>query len=226
MMPGALIIDSDGGWDDAFATALLAGDMDGSASGLRLITSVGGINDQKGGADLLDAVSRFVTSGTGSAVEVVVGGGKLAAEAGKQHLDASDWGITYREDCRQLLSHFDGRSHGSTAAATATTSTADVDTGGKNGVNEEGGSADAAAGAILRAVEESRAAGTTPVTLLALGPLTNIAALVRHASPATLASIHLIVMGGAVRVDGNAEGNAEFNFRLDIEAAQDVIHCR
>jgi len=233
-MPGALIIDSDGGWDDAFATALLAGDTDGSIPDLRLITSVGGINDQKGGADLLGAVSRFVAAGAGagadadSAVEVVVvvGGGKLAAEAGKRHLDASDWGVTYREDCRQLLSHFDGRGHGSTAAATAATTAADVDTGGKDGVEEGGGSADDAACAILRAVEESRAAGTTPVTLLALGPLTNIAALVRRAPPAALASIHLVVMGGAVRVDGNAEGNAEFNFRLDIGAAQGVMHCR
>ena len=63
----------------------------------------------------------------------------------------------------------------------------------------------------------------SPVTLIALGPLTNIAIL--HAtSPKTFAKLERIVMmGGGARVIGNMTPAAEFNIWYDPEAAARVF---
>ena len=61
------------------------------------------------------------------------------------------------------------------------------------------------------------------ITLIALGPLTNLAWLeLRH--PGALAkSARLVVMGGAVNAPGNVTPHAEFNFYSDPEAADAVL---
>lgn len=66
------------------------------------------------------------------------------------------------------------------------------------------------------------AAAPEPVTLVPLGPLTNIAVLLRE-RPEAAAGIHRIVlMGGAVGA-GNASAVGEFNIRQDPEAAEIVL---
>ena len=78
-----------------------------------------------------------------------------------------------------------------------------------------------------------------PVSILALGPLTNIAEVITAAPQSVLAIDDLVVMGGAVRVPGNlgsggliyAENRmAEWNIYIDPAAAQKVfetvIKCR
>ena len=61
------------------------------------------------------------------------------------------------------------------------------------------------------------------VTVIALGPLTNLARLLRR-HPGTLQSAaRIIVMGGAVDAPGNATPHAEFNFYSDPTAARLVI---
>lgn len=66
------------------------------------------------------------------------------------------------------------------------------------------------------------AAAPEPVTLIPLGPLTNIAVLLRE-RPEAARSIHRIVlMGGAVG-SGNASAVGEFNIRQDPEAAEIVL---
>jgi len=69
--------------------------------------------------------------------------------------------------------------------------------------------------------ERSRAVGD--LTLVATGPLTNVAAAlaVDPDLPDRLDAIH--VMGGAVRVGGNASAAAEYNLYADPEAAARVI---
>lgn len=64
---------------------------------------------------------------------------------------------------------------------------------------------------------------TVPVTLVAIGPLTNIATL--HASsPQTFAKLErLVIMGGGARVLGNITPAAEFNIWFDPEAAARVF---
>ncbi|OZB88102.1 MAG: hypothetical protein B7X41_09900 [Microbacterium sp. 14-71-5] len=62
-----------------------------------------------------------------------------------------------------------------------------------------------------------------PLTLIALGPLTNVAALIATA-PATAARLRRIVlMGGGARLLGNMTPTAEFNIWFDPEAAARVF---
>ena len=64
---------------------------------------------------------------------------------------------------------------------------------------------------------------STPTTLLALGPLTNVARLLRL-HPDTFRQVsHLVIMGGAVGVSGNVTPHAEFNFYSDPKAAKAVL---
>jgi pyrimidine-specific ribonucleoside hydrolase len=74
---------------------------------------------------------------------------------------------------------------------------------------------------LIRSVLE---AAPEPVTIAAVGPLTNVALLLRtHPELAgRIASIR--VMGGAV-TEGNTTASAEFNIWQDPEAAQIVLDC-
>ncbi|MBS1832231.1 MAG: nucleoside hydrolase [Acidobacteria bacterium] len=62
-----------------------------------------------------------------------------------------------------------------------------------------------------------------PMTVLAIGPLTNIAQALQK-KPSIAGRIkQLVIMGGAVRVPGNSNKTAEFNFWFDPEAARQVL---
>jgi inosine-uridine nucleoside N-ribohydrolase len=66
-------------------------------------------------------------------------------------------------------------------------------------------------------------AGPGQLTVVALGPMTNLAIALRL-RPAIAAKIRrLVFMGGNYRVPGNASPEAEFNFWFDPEAAQAVL---
>jgi purine nucleosidase len=62
--------------------------------------------------------------------------------------------------------------------------------------------------------------------LVAVGPLTNIALAIRRDPEALRGIKSLTVMGGAVRVPGNAGPVSEFNFFADPEAAAEVLAAR
>lgn len=73
---------------------------------------------------------------------------------------------------------------------------------------------------ITDLVEQSE----TPITLIALGPLTNVATLIT-ARPDIAARLgKVIIMGGGAKVLGNMTPAAEFNIWFDPEAAQKVFH--
>lgn len=61
------------------------------------------------------------------------------------------------------------------------------------------------------------------ITVIALGPLTNLARLLRRRPEALRAAKRMVVMGGAVNVPGNASAHAEFNFFSDPTAAKLVM---
>jgi len=62
-----------------------------------------------------------------------------------------------------------------------------------------------------------------PVTLIALGPLTNIADALEKDGQTLNRVERLVVMGGAVAVSGNITPAAEFNFFVDPDAARRVF---
>lgn len=64
------------------------------------------------------------------------------------------------------------------------------------------------------------------VTVLALGPMTNIAIALRLRPDLETKIRRIVFMGGNLRVPGNASPAAEFNFWFDPEAAQAVLRSR
>jgi ribokinase len=72
--------------------------------------------------------------------------------------------------------------------------------------------------AAQRIIERVEAEGAN-LTIVALGPLTNIAQAIRQAPDTMRRTGHLIVMGGAVGVPGNITATAEFNIFVDPHAA-------
>jgi purine nucleosidase len=63
------------------------------------------------------------------------------------------------------------------------------------------------------------------ITLVPIGPLTNIAQAISRV-PAILPKIHeIVLMGGAMREAGNITPSAEFNIFVDPEAADIVMRC-
>ena len=64
------------------------------------------------------------------------------------------------------------------------------------------------------------------VTILALGPMTNIALALRLQPDLETKIKRIVFMGGNIRVPGNATPAAEFNFWFDPEAARIVLRSR
>ena len=63
------------------------------------------------------------------------------------------------------------------------------------------------------------------VTLVAIGPLTNVALAIRQEPRIVDALNELIIMGGAIRYEGNTTALAEFNTYADPHAAHIVYHA-
>jgi len=63
------------------------------------------------------------------------------------------------------------------------------------------------------------------VVLVALGPLTNVALAIRQEPRIVQALKELIIMGGAIRHEGNTTALAEFNTYVDPHAAHIVYHA-
>lgn len=64
-----------------------------------------------------------------------------------------------------------------------------------------------------------------PLTLVPLGPLTNIAVLLTQYPEVGEKIREIVFMGGSVSYGGNATATAEFNIRHDPEAADIVVQC-
>ena len=80
-------------------------------------------------------------------------------------------------------------------------------------------------GAIRFMTETLRAARDGEITLVAIGPLTNVAILAAE-SPELLPKIRqIVIMGGASRAGGNVTPAAEFNIFADPHAAARVFDC-
>lgn len=73
--------------------------------------------------------------------------------------------------------------------------------------------------------ETLAAADEDGITLVATGPLTNIAELVETAPDLMNRVDEVVLMGGAAREGGNVTPTAEFNFFVDPHAADIVFRC-
>jgi inosine-uridine nucleoside N-ribohydrolase len=63
------------------------------------------------------------------------------------------------------------------------------------------------------------------ITLVAIGPLTNVALAIREEPRIVSALKELIIMGGAIRHEGNTTALSEFNAYVDPHAAHIVFHA-
>lgn len=69
------------------------------------------------------------------------------------------------------------------------------------------------------------AASDNPVTLVPIGPLTNIAAALQKNPRIKSGIAEIVLMGGAMREGGNYSPSAEFNIMVDPHAADLVFRC-
>lgn len=63
------------------------------------------------------------------------------------------------------------------------------------------------------------------ITLVAVGPLTNLALALRREPRLAQAVREVVIMGGALRVPGNVTPTSEFNIYADAHAAHIVLHA-
>lgn len=63
------------------------------------------------------------------------------------------------------------------------------------------------------------------ITLVATGPLTNLAMALRKCPSIAGRIREIVIMGGAMREGGNITPSAEFNIAVDPHAAHVVLHC-
>jgi len=74
-------------------------------------------------------------------------------------------------------------------------------------------------------VETLRAAEENPITLVPMGPLTNIATAIDQDASVLDGIQEIVLMGGAMREGGNHSPSAEFNILVDPHAADIVFRC-
>ena len=80
-------------------------------------------------------------------------------------------------------------------------------------------------GAVAFLAEALRAAGDGELTLVAVGPFTNVALLAREHPDLLAKAREIVVMGGASTAGGNVTPAAEFNVYADPHAAAAVFEC-
>jgi inosine-uridine nucleoside N-ribohydrolase len=95
---------------------------------------------------------------------------------------------------------------------------------GLGGVSHDGASRfDATAGGLSEVFEQALAGPEGELVVIAIGPLTNLSALLADRPAALKRVSRIIIMGGAVLCPGNVTPHAEFNFYRDPAAASAVL---
>ena len=206
MVEKILWIDSDCGFDDLCAISLLAD------YGLRFpkklkigyVSSVNGMTNPIMGQSVIEKLLRFPASNS----RPVVACGIDSETSQMNFITESEWGPQYINDFSAFVSE-------QLQITNQTGSQSHQSVDNSSNIDEM----------IYEIMKLEKA---QKVTLLCLGPLTNIANIIqRHP---TLLQDHvekIVLMGGAVLVGGNAPSNAEYNFYMDpVSAAFVLQNCK
>jgi inosine-uridine nucleoside N-ribohydrolase len=95
--------------------------------------------------------------------------------------------------------------------------------GAKIQIDEEGGWWEVFPGSAVELIAQTARRYPGEVTLIAIGPLTNLALALQRDAGSMKKLKEVVIMGGAVRTKGNITPHAEFNFYVDPLAAKIVL---
>lgn len=199
MPPKVLWVDSDCGFDDLSAVCMLHDNMGCSPNCPRVkyVSTVNGMTSALEGSKIFASLFRFSN--------IVIASGTESQSPKSHSILDTDWGAGYR---RSFTSFIDENlpSDSTLFDSNSLDNTDNLDGMANNMIELE---------------------STIRITLLCLGPLTNIAYILQKYPDLFRDRVErLVMMGGAVRVDGNAPYGAEYNCYLDPEAASYVFkHC-
>ena len=199
-----LWVDSDCGFDDLSAVCMLHDYMGSSLNcpKIKYVSTVNGMTSASDGSAIFATLFQFC--------DVVIARGMESQSLESRSILDTDWGAGYRRSFTSFISEYlpsDSLLTGSNPASNANvvrcTNLDEI-------VNDMAG-----------------LESTSRVVLLCLGPLTNIAYILQKYPNLFRDRVEkLVMMGGAVRVGGNAPFGAEYNCYLDAEAASYVFkHC-
>ena len=193
-----LWVDTDCGYDDLCAISLLQGHSVNPVSHMRIeyFSTVNGMTNPVIGAKV---IKRFLEINNLSA-SVACGSDSLSSQA--HSITDVGWGVEYRSSFLSFM------------ADQHLLPNVDIDASTVGEVQT--------IDCMVKKIVDHR--DSNKITLLCLGPLTNIAFIMQKYPSFFGDRIErLVLMGGAVLVNGNAPGGAEYNFYLDPEAASFVF---
>ena len=206
-----LIVDTDCGMDDIFALSLL----DKEHVHISFISTVSGLTIASVGEEIIgDVCANFQSKPKICRGESVT--------AGLSKLDSLDWIHDYRTSQQTIASYIAHNCR--------------IDVGVEKCANPAVEVADIHQESLLQLIHylqslpvlsptlSSNATTNDEVVLLCLGPLTNIAHLLKQQPDILSSHINcLVIMGGTLQFPGVSPEGAELNFYLDPQAAYDVI---
>jgi inosine-uridine nucleoside N-ribohydrolase len=193
-----LWIDTDCGYDDLCAISLLQGYSINPASRMKIkyFSTVNGMTNPVIGSKVIKNFSEI----NNLSASVACGFGSLSCQ--RHSITDLVWGTEYRSSFLSFMSDQHLIQNANIDASTI-------------------GEVQTIDCMVKRIIDQK---GSNNITLLCLGPLTNIAFIMRkYPSFFDDCIERLVLMGGAVLVNGNAPGGAEYNFYLDPEAASFVF---
>lgn len=206
MTNSALWVDTDCGFDDLFGLSLLQDYSTDSTSKIAYISTVNGMTDPSTGAGVMNKILHL----SEYSLDIACGVDSLSGQ--KHSINEADWGLDYKIS----FSHF-VQQHLQTNQDTSIRTL--------NSEQSECGKYSSLDDLILRISDLDEG---VKVTLLCLGPLTNIAHVIKKYPEIFEERVdRMILMGGAVLSKGNAPGNAEYNFYIDPESASYALrNCK
>lgn len=206
MTNSAVWVDTDCGFDDLCGLSLLQDYSSDSASKIVYVSTVNGMTDPFTGAGVINKILHL----SECSLDIACGADSLSGQ--KHSISEANWGLDYKNSFSRFVEQ-----HLQTNQDTSIHTL--------NSEQSECGQYSSLDDLILRISDLDKG---VKVTLLCLGPLTNIAYVIKKYPEIFAERVdRMILMGGAVLAKGNAPGNAEYNFYMDPESASFALqNCK